>query len=143
MANSSPTIHKLVEFLDIFRQLVVSHPEYELTELSEDGVCYTANALEELRRDLSEKDATPDGFEHSFEHYLVDKQVGSKDYAVVVYMAIDQLAHDLLISSDGQCNWENHRALGNYGYRVRKGESDSFGWLTGVICCNDFHHVYG
>jgi len=143
MSKKHYTVGQLAEFLDIFRQLVIKHPEFELVELDESGTPFTTNQLEDLRRDLAETNLSEDGFERSFEDYLTTQVVGSKEYAVYIYMAMDQLVHKLLIDEEGQCKWENHRALGHYGYRVRKGEGDSFGWLTGIVFCDEFHHVYG
>lgn len=43
------------------------------------------------------------------------------------------MANELLIMSNGRCNWENIRKLKSYGFDVYAGEKDSFGWLTGCI----------
>lgn len=40
---------------------------------------------------------------------------------------------DVLITSNGQCDWNNIWILRNKGYRVFPGDSDSFGWLVGCI----------
>lgn len=40
---------------------------------------------------------------------------------------------DVLITSNGQCNWVNIFTLVNHGYLVFPGEQDSFGWLIGCI----------
>lgn len=50
--------------------------------------------------------------------------------------AVDEcevMANELLIASNGRCNWENIRKLKSYGFKVYAGEKDSFGWLTGCI----------
>lgn len=44
---------------------------------------------------------------------------------------------DLLITSNGQCNWNNIRILRNNGYFVFPGDRDSWGWLVGCIRKND------
>lgn len=46
---------------------------------------------------------------------------------------VESLCDELLISDNGQCNWENIIILKNAGYRVYAGERDSFGWLTGCV----------
>ncbi len=56
---------------------------------------------------------------------------------------IDGLACSLLITSKGSPNYFNSAALTNLGFRVRKGESDSFGWLSGIIVLKNFLIVYG
>ena len=59
-----------------------------------------------------------------------DKHVSRGQH--LVYNAV-QLADELLIDSDGKCNWENIEILRNYGYGVDALERDQFGWLTGGI----------
>lgn len=44
-----------------------------------------------------------------------------------------QTAQDELITKVGNPNFANHRILEAAGFPVQKGESDSFGWLTGTI----------
>jgi hypothetical protein len=43
----------------------------------------------------------------------------------------------------GQANFANIQRLELLGYHVTKGESDSFGWLSGVIRLKNFNIVYG
>lgn len=49
-----------------------------------------------------------------------------------------------LISSGGSPHYQAHKHLHDaYGYRVKAGETDSFGWLTGVILTKRGYLVYG
>lgn len=48
-----------------------------------------------------------------------------------------------LITVRGNPNWAAHRELAAAGFPVRKGESDSFGWLSGVIKTSKGNIVYG
>jgi hypothetical protein len=43
------------------------------------------------------------------------------------------LACERLITDNGNPNWDNINKLKEYGYNVRRGDGDSFGWLTGII----------
>ena len=43
-----------------------------------------------------------------------------------------------------KCNWNNINKIREYGYEVRAGEEDSFGWLTGILEFPDGRQVvYG
>jgi hypothetical protein len=42
-------------------------------------------------------------------------------------------ADEVLVTDQGQCNWENHEVLKNAGFPVFPGERDRFGWLSGCI----------
>lgn len=53
------------------------------------------------------------------------------------------LAEELLIKNDGRPNFAEHEKLAAHGYRVSRGESDSFGWLSGVITTPKGLVVYG
>ena len=49
-----------------------------------------------------------------------------------------------LICSDGQANFKAMAELKErFGYIVKPGETDSFGWLTGIVCCSKGMIVYG
>jgi hypothetical protein len=50
----------------------------------------------------------------------------------LINMAIGQ-ADELLVTDQGQCNWDNHEVLKKSGFPVFPGERDRFGWLTGCI----------
>lgn len=52
-------------------------------------------------------------------------------------------ACEYLITSDGDVNYKNKRILEFYGFKVYPGETDSFGWLTGIIERNNRKLVFG
>lgn len=56
---------------------------------------------------------------------------------------ISSMATSLLIDNEGRCNWDAHEELKAAGFRVTAGETDSFGWLTGVIHTPKGKIVYG
>lgn len=49
----------------------------------------------------------------------------------------------VLITPEGRPDWKAHAVLKEHGFQVSKGESDSFGWLTGCIHTNKGIIVYG
>jgi len=53
------------------------------------------------------------------------------------------IADTALITSDGQCEWAAHDELKAAGFPVRKGKSDSFGWLSGLINTSKGDICYG
>lgn len=53
------------------------------------------------------------------------------------------LADIVLITKDGACNFGNHSKLADAGFPIRCGESDTFGWLTGIIQTSKGDIVYG
>lgn len=55
---------------------------------------------------------------------------------------VQLLADTVLITKEGVCNYNNHSKLASAGFPVRCGESDSFGWLTGVIKTSKGDIVY-
>lgn len=55
----------------------------------------------------------------------------------------EYLANHVLFDKVGQCAWGNHRKLKTAGFNVTAGESDSFGWVTGVIHTTKGRIVYG
>lgn len=57
---------------------------------------------------------------------------------------IDYTCCSLFILGNGNCNWNNINKIREYGYEVRAGEEDSFGWLTGILEFPDGRQVvYG
>lgn len=56
---------------------------------------------------------------------------------------IISLADDVLIAEGGHVNWENVNLLKQEGFLVRSGDSDSFGWLTGLIKTNKGDIMFG
>lgn len=53
----------------------------------------------------------------------------------------EEMANELLIASNGRCNWENIKKLKSCGFDVYAGEKDSFGWLAGCIGFPDHERV--
>lgn len=53
------------------------------------------------------------------------------------------LACEELITNSGEPNFDAMRVLEEEGFRVVAGETDSFGWLTGVIITKKGRIVYG
>lgn len=56
---------------------------------------------------------------------------------------IDGLAEAALITSEGRPNIPAINILEDAGFKVRPGEQDSFGWLTGVIHTANGKIVFG
>lgn len=57
---------------------------------------------------------------------------------------LETLSDGLLITGKGKPDFAAHRELGALcGVTIRAGETDSFGWLTGVIVARNFKFVYG
>jgi hypothetical protein len=136
--NDLPDLYK---YLCELRDIVKAHPEFEL--ISKEHPRYFSDETSEFSRDMICADLNGEQMAHHYQHYL-DKFPGdTKEHALAVYNAVDYLADECLITSDGDCHWDNHKTLGHLGFRVRAGETDSFGWLTGVICCDEFLFVYG
>lgn len=55
---------------------------------------------------------------------------------------IDEICCDLFIANGGRPNWVNIKTFEKMsGYEVGPGESDSFGWLTGVVSKGDVMYV--
>jgi hypothetical protein len=53
------------------------------------------------------------------------------------------LGNELLIDDKGQCDWGNISIMKQHGFHVKAGESDSFGWLTGLITTSKGDILYG
>lgn len=69
-------------------------------------------------------------------HDEQDKLAALVSHAVFV-------ANELLIQEDGQVNLTNLQTIRLMGCPIHKGESDSFGWLSGVILAKHFKLVFG
>ena len=65
-----------------------------------------------------------------------------EDLTALYHAVVDQ-ANGVLITSDGQPNYPAMQLLEPHGWRVTKGESDSFGWLSGIIRTPKGRIVYG
>ena len=60
-----------------------------------------------------------------------------------LYYGIVQDADSVLITSDGNPNYTAFKELERFGFGVRKGEGDSFGWLSGVMFGMGLKIVFG
>lgn len=65
-----------------------------------------------------------------------------EDYKSFISYAVG-LAESVLIDNNGQCAWDNHEILDDFGFHVFPGERDRFGWLTGCIQTTKGILVYG
>lgn len=66
-------------------------------------------------------------------NYVVDEDGCAYFTDSELYEEVVSSCCDVLITSNGQCDWYNIAILRDNGYRVFAGEKDSFGWLTGCI----------
>ncbi len=64
-----------------------------------------------------------------------------EDYDPLVQEVLEHAG--VLITNEGRPDWHAHAVLKGNGFRVTKGESDSFGWLTGCIHTSKGIIVYG
>lgn len=60
-----------------------------------------------------------------------------------LYYGIIQDADTVFITSEGQPNYKAFKELEPFGFGVRKGEGDSFGWLSGIIYGMGLKIVFG
>lgn len=68
------------------------------------------------------------------DNYIVDEDDGCAYFKdSELYEEVISSCCDVLITSNGQCNWVNIATLRNNGYSIFAGEKDSFGWLIGCI----------
>ena len=68
--------------------------------------------------------------------YVSNNQEGAEDYpteAVVLLTKIDEIANAVLITDEGSPDFGSVAFLERQGFSVVAGETDSFGWLSGVI----------
>lgn len=56
---------------------------------------------------------------------------------------IARRAEELLITSDGKCDWERIELLATNGYPVFPVEKDGFGWLIGGVSTSKGVITYG
>lgn len=68
-------------------------------------------------------------------NYLQDK--------IPIVNKIINLANELLITNEGQCNSKNMSILENYNFNIFPIEVDSFGWLIAGIHTNKGVIIYG
>ncbi len=81
---------------------------------------------------------------HSIEEFK-DNSKEYEEYEILTSDNIDlnkivsdasDIANDLLITSEGRCNWANIEFLKAKSFPVRPLEVDNFGWLMGGIYTN-------
>lgn len=72
--------------------------------------------------------------------YLTDGEEGTRHPLIE---DIDTAACNALITDKGSVSYYAIEQLKAYGYKVTKGESDSFGWLSGCIHTNKGIIVFG
>lgn len=75
--------------------------------------------------------------------YLPGRSREEQDTLAALVSRAVVVADELLIEEDGQVNLTNLHTLRLMGCPIRKGEGDSFGWLSGVILANRFKLVFG
>lgn len=68
------------------------------------------------------------------DNYIVDEDDGRRYFKdSELYGEVISSCCEVLITSNGQCDWDNIAILRGNGYHVFAGEKDSFGWLIGCI----------
>lgn len=72
--------------------------------------------------------------------YLTDGESGSRHPLIE---DIDTAACNALITDKGSVSYTAIDQLNAYGYKVTKGEGDSFGWLSGCIHTSKGIIVFG
>lgn len=75
-----------------------------------------------------------------------DNSIVSSNYLednIQIVNEIVDLADELLITTDGQCNWKNMSILENHNFDVFPIEVDSFGWLIAGIHTDKGVIIYG
>lgn len=110
--NTRGIIEKLLELGHHFK----SHPEQLSKHLSEGGYFM---------------------FDWENQHWTAEEIEAIQDQdakkIAKLYYGIMHDADSVLITKDGNPNYLAFRELEKFDFNVRKGEGDSFGWLSGVI----------
>lgn len=136
------SIPVLVALLEEFHQYTIAHPE--ILVMGRNGVNVVNDDVYEKAQDVIYNDLQPgQQMAYEYTHYLAKHPKGTEHFFPMLYNAITSICNRLLITENGDCNWANHRQLENHGYRVRAGERDSFGWLSGRVCHKDFEVYFG
>lgn len=92
---------------------------------------------------LDDDDSSDDAFDDCC-HSCATLSCWPKSYNDPTIDQIDYTCCSLFILGNGKCNWNNINKIREYGYEVRAGEEDSFGWLTGILEFPDGRQVvYG
>jgi len=142
MVNKIYNVTELVKYLDAIRKYITNNPECvtqgnrclkvfvpEICEQVQDMCCEDLDPVTEL--------AWP------YPHYLQKYPEGTDRHILALHNAVSSIADNILITEKGDCDYANHRSMEAYGYSIRKGSGDSFGWLSGRICSEDFEFHYG
>jgi len=106
------------------------------------------NSLVALPKELVEKytfptDVTKISTNPAHNWLSVQPDNNGDDEFTTLYDEIISLADSVLITSEGTPAYLTHDVLVKAGYRVVRGEYDSFGWLSGVIITPVGKIVYG
>ena len=115
-------IEKLLELGHHFKD----HPEQLSKHLSECG--YFMFDWENQHWTPEEIDALEDE---------VSKKIAKLYYGIVLD------ADSVLITNEGHPHYKAFKELEPFGFTIRKGESDGFGWLSGVIYGMNLKIVFG
>jgi len=70
---------------------------------------------------------------NSFRKAVIDRKINR----------ICSMLCDLLITADGECDWDNIEILCDNGYYVEPREQDRFGWLTAILVTKKGDIIYG
>jgi len=65
------------------------------------------------------------------------------DSSIPIVNEIVNLADNILITNNGQCNWKNISILENHNFNIFPIEVDSFGWLVAGIQTSKGVIIYG
>lgn len=135
------SVINLVAQLEAYRKYVTTH---DILVMGNYGLPVMPDEMCELVTDMTYEDLDPDtNLSREYTYYLAKFPEGHEKHILAIKYAITSLADHLLITDQGDCDWDNHMRLEAHGYNVRAGETDSFGWLSGRICCSDFEVYYG
>ncbi|WP_257292727.1 hypothetical protein [Endozoicomonas sp. ONNA1] len=66
----------------------------------------------------------------------------NEDTVDKLYPGLNTLAHEVLIKQ-GKPNGFSMAVLEKLGFKIGPGETDSFGWLSGIIYTSKGKYVYG
>lgn len=72
-----------------------------------------------------------------------DESISHDKNDFIKHREIEGIACDVLIDSNGQCNWANISILKSVGFNVIPIEKDSFGWMIGGIVTKKGIITYG
>lgn len=142
MVNKIYNVAELVKYLDAIRKYIITNPK--CVETGKHGLKVFIDEIYEQVQDMCYEDLDPaTDLAWPYTHYLQKYPEGTDGYILALYNAVKAIADNVLITEKGDCDYANHRSIEAYGYSVRKGSGDSFGWLSGRICSNDFEFYYG